>query len=618
MESEAQLGALHTTDDAPPAPKAEVVEAAGEELDLADLAAPEEELEPAPRSRPARKNKKPLASPPGPASPRSARRSAFTAPSAAAAATVSGAGVPPGSSAQAPGAGDGLCGRRIYVYWEGDAVFYGGRVLRYRVSNGLHEVVYDTDGQKEWLDLRQQRCAWPPAGLHPGAHAAAQGALAALRAVIDPERGAIYRPFELLPTALELPEYYERVAQPVDFKQLEERLARAGYDDAAAFAADVRRMFSNAMLFNGDDSALGRDAVTLRATFDEYCALPHVAAAFDTLPPRPLASVPSGGLPEGGFDGEDPASCIGRRVRVPWTDRRLYGAVIAAWDAGKGLHKVVYDDGGLHEWLSLGKRRVTWAPPEEPHSKRLSFGDREPPSPLGWDREEREQAAAALSATRNALAPGGKAAAAAEAAAPVLSALEARLRRGSGARGGFETGAAFVAAGDTALADAANQATADGDGDSVRALTALRRTFRQACAEAGLPPPPPQQRRRPPARRLPAPSRTPQPKRARAPPPPAGEPPETPAEAVGRSLRVWWSGDSEWYRGRVLSYDESRGAKAHLIRYVSDGFEEWTDLGSERVRWAQEESEEADNEEEANSDDELGAAAALLAAFGHA
>jgi len=68
----------------------------------------------------------------------------------------------------------------------------------------------------------------------------------------------------------------------------------------------------------------------------------------------------------------------------------------------------------------------------------------------------------------------------------------------------------------------------------------------------------------------------------------------------------------------VLSYDESRGAKAHLIRYVSDGFEEWTDLGSERVRWAQEESEEADNEEEANSDDELGAAAALLAAFGHA
>ena len=38
-----------------------------------------------------------------------------------------------------------LVGKRIEVYWDGDARFYKGRVARYAPRTGRHEVAYDDD-----------------------------------------------------------------------------------------------------------------------------------------------------------------------------------------------------------------------------------------------------------------------------------------------------------------------------------------------------------------------------------------------------------------------------------------------------------------------------------------
>ena len=49
-----------------------------------------------------------------------------------------------------------LVGKRIEVYWDGDARFYKGRVARYAPRTGRHEVAYDDD-ETEWLRLDRAR-----------------------------------------------------------------------------------------------------------------------------------------------------------------------------------------------------------------------------------------------------------------------------------------------------------------------------------------------------------------------------------------------------------------------------------------------------------------------------
>ena len=49
-----------------------------------------------------------------------------------------------------------LVGKRIEVYWDGDARYYKGRVARYAPRTGRHEVAYDDD-ETEWLRLDRAR-----------------------------------------------------------------------------------------------------------------------------------------------------------------------------------------------------------------------------------------------------------------------------------------------------------------------------------------------------------------------------------------------------------------------------------------------------------------------------
>ena len=52
-------------------------------------------------------------------------------------------------------------GKRIEIWWEGDAVFYRGTVLQYHTASGKHTVLYD-DGESEKISLGLMRHRWGP------------------------------------------------------------------------------------------------------------------------------------------------------------------------------------------------------------------------------------------------------------------------------------------------------------------------------------------------------------------------------------------------------------------------------------------------------------------------
>ena len=46
-------------------------------------------------------------------------------------------------------------GRRVSVYWDGDAEWFDGNIVKYRTKDGKHQVRFD-DGDLEWYDLAHE------------------------------------------------------------------------------------------------------------------------------------------------------------------------------------------------------------------------------------------------------------------------------------------------------------------------------------------------------------------------------------------------------------------------------------------------------------------------------
>jgi DNA mismatch repair protein MSH6 len=94
-------------------------------------------------------------------------------------------------------------------------------------------------------------------------------------------------------------------------------------------------------------------------------AKPRAASADLTpspdAPPAPAAAVAAAAAaPSGG--GVDPASLVGRRLRVWWPEERaFFEAAVASYDAASGRHAVRYDDGD-EEAVRLADERVEWLP----------------------------------------------------------------------------------------------------------------------------------------------------------------------------------------------------------------------------------------------------------------
>ncbi|KAI9203515.1 Bromodomain-containing protein [Polychytrium aggregatum] len=66
-----------------------------------------------------------------------------------------------------------------------------------------------------------------------------------------------------------IPDYFTIIKEPMDLSTVRKKLVRLEYTNADAFAYDVRLIFSNALLFNGPQSAVSISAENVRATFDK-------------------------------------------------------------------------------------------------------------------------------------------------------------------------------------------------------------------------------------------------------------------------------------------------------------------------------------------------------------
>uniref|UniRef100_A0A7S4HDN0 Bromo domain-containing protein n=1 Tax=Prymnesium polylepis TaxID=72548 RepID=A0A7S4HDN0_9EUKA len=77
-------------------------------------------------------------------------------------------------------------------------------------------------------------------------------------------RGIFGRPVD--PVAF--PDYLDAVPAPMDLGTIERALMAGRYAEAAAFAADVSRVWQNAVLYNGEGSAVAEWAAELEKMFE--------------------------------------------------------------------------------------------------------------------------------------------------------------------------------------------------------------------------------------------------------------------------------------------------------------------------------------------------------------
>ena len=89
--------------------------------------------------------------------------------------------------------------------------------------------------------------------------------------LIAHEHGWVFRD-AVDPIELGIPEYHEIVEHPMDLNLVKNKLEDGVYKDIASFEKDARLVFENAMLFNGEDSDVGRMAKELLDIFNEDAA----------------------------------------------------------------------------------------------------------------------------------------------------------------------------------------------------------------------------------------------------------------------------------------------------------------------------------------------------------
>lgn len=94
-------------------------------------------------------------------------------------------------------------------------------------------------------------------------------------------------PLVTLPSKRKLPQYYQRVTEPIDLTGIEHKIVTGVYKTVESFDQDVCRLFSNNVRFYGRTSDIGIAATRLRkiysiAKFDFVDQLKEILG--DTLP----------------------------------------------------------------------------------------------------------------------------------------------------------------------------------------------------------------------------------------------------------------------------------------------------------------------------------------------
>ena len=290
--------------------------------------------------------------------------------------------------------GPALVGRRLFVYWPDDDVWYVTRCVAYAPKRG-HLLRYALDGEEEWVaDLDKggavakgkvrpsasaRHTAWIPESPGLAAPLDVDAARALLRVLdslarhSDSQGRRLADVFYRLPSREEFEEYYRLIRKPVDLAMIVQRLLGGEYANAGDFAYDCELMFANAMVFNEPGGWVYTVAGRLQGMLRKLLAK-HVQGY--EPPPEiierpPILQVGAGvvgtaGGAAGGAGGNNEAAkhpgraAVGLRVKVFWKDRGVFfSGRVTSFNRRTRRHTVTYDDGDV-ENLALGEETIEW------------------------------------------------------------------------------------------------------------------------------------------------------------------------------------------------------------------------------------------------------------------
>ncbi|XP_029469150.1 probable global transcription activator SNF2L2 isoform X4 [Rhinatrema bivittatum] len=129
----------------------------------------------------------------------------------------------------------------------------------------------DKDSGKEDGDKAKKRRGRPPAEkLSPNPPKLTKQMNAIIDTVInykDSSGRQLSEVFVQLPSRKELPEYYELIRKPVDFKKIKERIRNHKYRSVGDLEKDVMLLCHNAQTFNLEGSQIYEDSIVLQSVF---------------------------------------------------------------------------------------------------------------------------------------------------------------------------------------------------------------------------------------------------------------------------------------------------------------------------------------------------------------
>lgn len=101
----------------------------------------------------------------------------------------------------------------------------------------------------------------------------AEKCLPIIQKLIDLPQGWVFRD-AVDPDLFKLPDYFDVVKNPMHLSLVEKKLKEAVYIDMVQFEQDVKLVFENAILYNGEESDVGSLAKTMQGVFEtEYTKL---------------------------------------------------------------------------------------------------------------------------------------------------------------------------------------------------------------------------------------------------------------------------------------------------------------------------------------------------------
>ena len=105
-------------------------------------------------------------------------------------------------------------------------------------------------------------------GLHFTSRTITHKCLPIVQQLIDDPYGWVFRD-AVDPVVFGLPDYFEVVKNPMHLLLVKKKLENAVYTDMASFERDVKLVFENAILYNGEDSEVGQLAHTMMGVFEK-------------------------------------------------------------------------------------------------------------------------------------------------------------------------------------------------------------------------------------------------------------------------------------------------------------------------------------------------------------